>query len=84
MVTGDPGLTGLNVPSPVVEELRPGGDSVTVRPRPRGEQIVRGINIRRDSATLRLVMAKSKVKVLLAHQCRLCTVVIRNPNSGRI
>ena len=42
-----------------------------------------GINIRRDSATLGLVMAKSKVKVLLAHQCRLCTVVIRNPNSGR-
>ena len=84
MVPGVPGLTGLNVPRAVVEELRPGGDSVTVQPRPRGGQTVRGINIRRDSATLRLVMAKSKVKVLLAHQCALCTVVIRNPNSGRI
>ena len=82
MVPGDPGLTGLSVPRAVVEELRPGGDSVTVQPRPRGGQTVRGINIRRDSATLRLVMAK--VRVLLAHQCALCTVVIRNPNSGRI
>ena len=82
MVPGVPGLTGLCVPGAVVEELRPGGDSVTVRPRPRGGQNVRGINIRRDSATLRLVMAK--VRVLLAHQCALCTVVIRNPNSGRI
>ena len=58
MVPGDPGLTGLSVPRAVVEELRPGGDSVTVQPRPRGGQTVRGINIRRDSATLRLVMAK--------------------------
>ena len=63
MVTGDPGLTGLNVPSPVVEELRPGGDSVTVQPRPRGGQTVRGINIRRDSATLRLVVAKVRTLV---------------------
>ena len=83
MVPGVPGLTGLSVPRAVVEELSPGGDSVTVQPRPRGGQTVRGINIRRDSATLRLV-SKSKVKVLVAHQCALCTVVIRNPNSGRI
>ena len=58
MVPGVPGLTGLCVPRAVVEELRPGGDSVTVQPRPRGGQTVRGINIRRDSATLRLVVAK--------------------------
>ena len=63
MVPGDPGLTGLSVPRAVVVELRPGGDSVTVQPRPRGGQTVRGINIRRDSATQRLVMAKSKVKL---------------------
>ena len=34
MVPGDPGLTGPSVPRGVVEELSPGGDSVTVRPRP--------------------------------------------------
>ena len=80
MVLGEAGGLGPSVPRAVVEELRPGGDFVTVRPRPRGGQTVRGINIRRDSATLRLVVAK--VRVLLAHQCALCTVVIRNPNSG--
>ena len=53
MVPGDPGLTGLSVHRAVVEELRPGGDSVTVRPRPRGGKNVRGIIIRRDRATLR-------------------------------
>ena len=63
MVPGVPGLTGLSVPRAVVKELRAGGDSVTVQPRPRGGQTVRGINIRRDSATLRLV---SKVKPLVA------------------
>ena len=63
MVLGEVGGLGPSVPRLVVEELRPGGDSVTVQPRPRGGQIVRGINIRRDSATLRLVMAKSKVKL---------------------
>ena len=63
MVPGVSGLTGLSVPRAVVEELRPGGDSVTVRPRPRGGQTVRGINIRRDSATLRLVMAKVRTVV---------------------
>ena len=63
MVLGEAGGLGPSVPRAVVEELRPGGDSVTVQPRPRGGQTVRGINIRRDSATLRLVMAKSKVKL---------------------
>ena len=52
MVLGEAGDLGPSVPRAVVEELRPGGDSVTVQPRPRGGQTVRGINIRRDSATL--------------------------------
>ena len=52
MVLGAPGLTGLSVPRGVVEELRPGGDSVTVQPRPTVVQTVRGITLRRDSATL--------------------------------
>ena len=52
MVPGVPGLPCLSVPRAVVEELRPGGDFVTVQPRPRGGENVRGINIRRDSATL--------------------------------
>ena len=34
MVLGEAGGLGPSVPRPVVEELRPGGDSVTVRPRP--------------------------------------------------
>ena len=63
MVLGEAGGLGPSVPRAVVEELRPGGDSVTVRPRPRGGQTVRGINIRRDSATLRLVMAKVRTVV---------------------
>ena len=76
MVPGDPGENGPSVPTTVVEELRPGRDAVTVQCRPRGGQTVRGrqsldtgqerwSNVRRDSATLRLVVAK--VKVLLAH-----------------
>ena len=52
MVPGERGVTGLIVPRAVVEELRAGGDFVTVRPRPRGGENVRGINIRRDRATL--------------------------------
>ena len=67
MVPGDPGENGPSVPGAVVEELRPGRDSVTVRPRPRGGQTVRGINIRRDSATLRLVMAKVKIVVTVPY-----------------
>ena len=34
MVPGDPGENGLSVLRAVVEELRPGGHSVTVQPRP--------------------------------------------------
>ena len=67
MVLGEAGGLGPSVPRAVVEELRPGGDSVTVRPRPRGGQTVRGINIRRDSATLRLVMAKVRTLVTVPY-----------------
>ena len=72
MVLGEAGGLGPSVPRAVVEELRPGGDSVTVRPRPRGGQTVRGINIRRDSATLRLVVAKVKGKSIVGPP--VCTV----------
>ena len=56
MVPGVPGLTGLSVHRAVVEELRPGGDFVTVQPRPTVVQTVRGITLRRDSATRRLAL----------------------------
>ena len=58
MVPGDPGKNGESVPRAVVEELRPGGDFVTVQPRPRGGKTVRGINIRRDSVTLNPAISK--------------------------
>ena len=58
MVSGDRGLAGLRVPRGVVEELRPGGDSVTVQPRPMVVDTVRGITLRRDTATLSLVLSK--------------------------
>ena len=51
MVPGDPGENGLIVPRAVVEELRPGRDSVTVQPRPTMVQSVRGTHLNRDSAT---------------------------------
>ena len=41
MVPGAPGLTGLHVLRAVVEELRPGGDCVTVQPRHTVVQTVR-------------------------------------------
>ena len=62
-VPGAPGLTGLHVPRAVVEELRPGGDSVTVQPQPRVVQTVVEMTLNRESVTLRLV---SKVKALVA------------------
>ena len=65
-----PGEAGRNyreemesVPRAVVEELRPGADSVTVQPRPTVVQTVMEMTLNRDSATLRLV---SKVKPLVA------------------
>ena len=63
LVPGAPGLTGLSVPRAVVEELRPGGDSVTVQPRPTVVQTVVEMTLNRESVTLRLV---SKVKALVA------------------
>ena len=55
MVPGVPGLTGLSVPRAVVEELSPGGDSVTVQPRPTVVLTVRGMNQRRERVTLTIV-----------------------------
>ena len=50
MVPGVSGLTGLSVPRAVVEELRPGGDSVTTKPTVEGTAMVTTLN--RDGATL--------------------------------
>ena len=56
MVPGGPGLTGLSVPRAVAEELRSGGDSVTVQPQPRVEATVVEMTLNRESVTLRLVL----------------------------
>ena len=63
MVPGVPGKSGPGVPRAVVEELRPGGDSVTVQPRPTVVQTVMEMTLNRESVTLRLV--SSKVKALV-------------------
>ena len=54
-VPGEAGDPGLHVPRPVVEELRPGGDSVTVQPRTMVVLTVMGRALNRDSATLSFV-----------------------------
>ena len=61
MVPGVPGLTGLHVPGAVEEELRRGGDSVTVRPRSMVVLTVRGMNPRRDRVTLTIVQVNKKI-----------------------
>ena len=60
MVPGVPGLTGLHVPRTVVEELRRGGDSVTLRPRSMVVLTVRGMNPRRERVTLTIVFQVNK------------------------
>ena len=59
-VPGAPGLTGLHVPRAVVEELRPGGDCVTVQPRHTVVQTVTGRDLRRDNVTLSHVLSQVK------------------------
>ena len=66
MEAGAPGLTGPSVPRAVEEELRPGGDFVTVQPRPTVVQTVRGSTLSTDSATLRPVLL-SQVLELSPH-----------------
>ena len=58
MEAGAPGpvASGPSVPRAVEEELRPGGDFVTVQPRPTVVQTVRGSTLSTDSATLRPVL----------------------------
>ena len=58
MVPGQVGDPGLGVPEAVVEEQRPGGDSVTVQPRPTVVQTVWGITLNRNSATLSPVLSQ--------------------------
>ena len=69
MVPGVLGENGLIVPRAVEEELWRGVDAVTVQPRPRGGHTVRGINIRRDSATLSLASRRELpvVQILVIH-----------------
>ena len=62
MVIGEAGGLGPSVPRPVVEELRPGGDCVTIQLRPSVVQTVLVITLSRDSVTVTNV--KSQVKIL--------------------
>ena len=50
MAPGEAGDLGPSVLGPVVEEVRPGEDSVTVQPTVA--DTVRGITLSRDTATL--------------------------------
>ena len=52
MVPGEAGLTGLHVPGAVEEEIGPGGDSVTVRPRPSVVNTAMVINQNKNPVTL--------------------------------
>ena len=52
MVPGDPGLTGLSVPRRVEEELRAGGDTVTVLSQHTVAETVRRRGLSRETATL--------------------------------
>ena len=61
MVPGAPGLTGLHVPRPAMEEIRQDGESVTVQPRHMVVQTVRGRDLRRGSATLTFVTQVNKI-----------------------
>ena len=55
MVGGVTGLTGQTVPRPVVEELKPESDSATVQPQLMVVQSVRGMALKRESATITYV-----------------------------
>ena len=62
-----PGEAGRNqreemesVPRAVVEELRPGADSVTVQPRPTVVKTVMVITLNREVVTLTSVLSKVK------------------------
>ena len=61
MVPGVPGLAGLSVPIAVVEELGPGGDSVTVQLRPTVAETAMVTTLSRDGATLTSVLSQVKI-----------------------
>ena len=61
MVPGDPGENGPSVTRAVVEELRPGGDCVTVQPRHTVGQTVRVRALKRNSVTLTNVQSQVKL-----------------------
>ena len=60
LVAGEAGKVGPSVPGPVVEELRPDGDFVTVQPRHTGVQTVRVRALERDNVTLSHVLSQVK------------------------
>ena len=64
MVPGEAGRNQMkemeSVPGVVVEELRPGGDSVTVRPRPTVVKTVMVITLSREGVTLTSVLSQVK------------------------
>ena len=64
MVPGEAGRKQMkemeSVPGVVVEELRPGGDSVTVQPRPTVVKTVMVITLSREGATLTPVLSQVK------------------------
>ena len=66
MVPGEAGRNQMkemeSVPGVVVEELRPGGDSVTVQPRPTVVKTVMVITLSREGVTLTPVLSQVKKK----------------------
>ena len=66
MVPGEAGRKQMkemeSVPRAVVEELRPGGDSVTVQPRPTVVKTVMVITLSREGVTLTSVLSQVKKK----------------------
>ena len=64
MVPGEAGRNQMkemeSVPGVVVEELRPGGDSVTVQPRPTVVKTVMVITLSREGVTLTSVLSQVK------------------------
>ena len=75
MVAGDPGLTGLSVPRRVEEELRVGGDTVTVLLQHTVADTVGRRRLSRETATL--------TPALQVNNSCLYLVRIRNWYQGR-
>ena len=83
MVPGEAGRNQMkemeSVPRAVVEELRPGGDSVTVQPRPTVVKTVMVITLSREGATLTPalseVMYKNGFALMYSRMCMEVTLL---------